>query len=43
MAEARIINIKKKILGKNKQLAQDLRAEFARKASTLPAWSAVPV
>jgi hydrogenase nickel incorporation protein HypB len=30
MTEARIINIKKKILGKNEQLAQDLRAEFAR-------------
>jgi hydrogenase nickel incorporation protein HypB len=30
MSEPRIISIKKKILGKNEQLAQDLRAEFAR-------------
>ena len=30
MTEPRIIDIKKKILGKNEQLAQDLRAEFAR-------------
>jgi hydrogenase nickel incorporation protein HypB len=31
MTEPRIINIKKKILGKNEQMAQDLRADFARK------------
>jgi hydrogenase nickel incorporation protein HypB len=30
MTDPRIINIKKKIMGKNDQLAQDLRAEFAR-------------
>ena len=30
MAEARIINVKKQTLGKHEQLAQDLRAEFAR-------------
>jgi hydrogenase nickel incorporation protein HypB len=30
MAETRILNIKKKILGKNDQMAQDLRAEFTR-------------
>ena len=30
MTEPRIIDIKKKILGKNDQLAQDLRTEFAR-------------
>ena len=30
MTESRVISIKKKILGKNDQLAQDLRAEFAR-------------
>ena len=29
-SEPRIINIKKKILGKNDQMAQDLRTEFAR-------------
>jgi len=30
MTEARILNIKKKILGKNDQMAQDLRDDFAR-------------
>ncbi len=30
MTETRIIDVKKKILGKNDQMAQDLRAEFAR-------------
>jgi len=30
MTENRILNIKKKILGKNDQMAQDLRDEFAR-------------
>ncbi len=30
MTETKILNIKKKILGKNDQMAQDLRAEFAR-------------
>ena len=30
MTESRVIDIKKKILGKNDQMAQDLRDEFAR-------------
>ena len=30
MTETRIINVKKKILGKNDQMAQDLRDDFAR-------------
>jgi hydrogenase nickel incorporation protein HypB len=30
MPETRIIDVKKKILGKNDQMAQDLRADFAR-------------
>jgi hydrogenase nickel incorporation protein HypB len=30
MTETRIIDVKKKILGKNDQMAQDLRAEFGR-------------
>ena len=30
MTETRIIDVKRKILGKNDQMAQDLRADFAR-------------